>query len=122
MRYFYYRIYQQLMKVKTNNTPAINALGIFGILQMLNIGSIFGIINYFFKISLPRNQVVVCGIIFFVILFIPNFLYFFRRKDEIYKQYENETKEERQRGTIYLLLYILLSVVVFFAIGETLIK
>jgi Ca2+/Na+ antiporter len=122
MRYIYFRIYQQLKKVKTNDTPAFNAMGIFGIFQMLNIASIFGIANHFIKVSLSRNQVVVCGIIFFVLLFIPNFMYFFRKKDEICKQYENETKEERRRGTVYLLLYIILSVAVFFTIGETLIR
>lgn len=122
MRYFYYRIYQQLKRVKSNDTPAFNALGIFVLLQGLNALSILAVINYFCKLSLYKNQVIFFGLILVVILFIPNFMCFFRKKDEIYKQYENETREERRRGTIYFLLYIILSVAVFFAIGETLIR
>jgi hypothetical protein len=122
MRYIYYRIFQQLKKVKSNDTPAFNALGIFVLLQGLNVLSILAVLNYFCELSLYRNQVVILGLILVVILFIPNFMYFFRKKDEICKQYENETKEERRRGTVYLLLYIILSVAVFFTIGETLIR
>lgn len=121
MLYFYYRIYQQLKKVKTNSTPALNAMILLGILQGLNVLSVYGIVNYFFHISVYRIHVVLGGTVLAVLLFFSGFIFFVGRKDEIYKQYEGESKEERKRGTIYLLLYILLSIVFFFVIGETLI-
>jgi hypothetical protein len=49
MKYFYYRIYKALTKVKTNNTPAFNAMILLIILQVFNSFSVFMIINYVFK-------------------------------------------------------------------------
>jgi len=122
MRYFYYRIYQLLKKVKTNDTPAFNALLLLGLLQTINIATVLSLIKFFTKVELGKQQVVVGGLAVSFLLLIIEFKTLFHKKDEIYKQYENETKEKRRRGTVYLLLYILFSIIIFFVIGETLIK
>ena len=122
MRYFYYRIYQLLKKVKTNDTPAFNALLLLGLLHTINIATVLSLIKFFTKVELGKQQVVVGGLAVSFLLLIIEFKTLFHKKDEIYKQYENETKEKRRRGTVYLLLYILFSIIIFFVIGETLIK
>ncbi|PKN53200.1 MAG: hypothetical protein CVU55_03030 [Deltaproteobacteria bacterium HGW-Deltaproteobacteria-13] len=122
MRYFYYRIYQQLKKVKSNDTPAFNALALLVLVQTINIATVLSLIKVFVKIEIGKQHVVIVGLAMSFLLLIIQFKTLFGKRAEICKQYENETKEERRRSTTYLLLYIVLSVVVFFAIGETLIR
>ena len=122
MQYFYYRIYKQLNKVKTNNTPALNAMLLLLILQSINISSVYIIANYFLKFDLNSQESIIGGVALFSALFIPNYFFLFRKQDEICKQYENETKSEKTRSIIYLVLYIIVSLIVFFTLGETIIQ
>jgi len=121
MEYIYYRIFFQLKKVKTNDTPVFNALIFLIVFQALNIISVCGVINHYIKIYLFKNQILMIAIVFSLLLFILNFMYFFRNHKEIFKRYENETEKSKRRGIVYVLLYIIISVVFFFVIGETLI-
>lgn len=122
MRYFYYRIYKALTKVKTNDTPALNAMILLIALQAFNILSVFGIINYFYKWEFEKQQVIIGGLSLYVFLLIPNYFYLFRKRDEIKKHYQNETKSERIRGIVYLLVYIVITITVFFVLGETIVQ
>jgi hypothetical protein len=122
MRYFYYRIYQLLKQVKSNNTPALNALLLLGLIQTINIATILSIIKIFTKIEIGKQQITIGGLAISIILLITEFKTLFRKKDEIFEQYKNETKEEIQRGTVCILLYIIISVAIFFVIVETFIK
>lgn len=121
MRYLYYRIYKALTKVKTNDTPAFNAIILLIALQSFNVLSIFGIVNYFYKIEFDKQQVIIGGISLYILLLFPNYIYLFRKRDEITKRYQNETKPEKTRGIIFLLLYIVITITVFFILGETIV-
>lgn len=120
MRYFYYRIYQQLKKVKSNDTPAFNALALLTLLQIINVLTLLAIIEYFVKIEIGKQQGIIGTLAISFLILIIEFKTLFGKRDEICKQYENETKKERKRGTIYLLLYIVLSLAFLFIVGETL--
>jgi hypothetical protein len=122
MRYFYYRIYKILTKVKTNNTPAFNAMVLIVTLQGLNIFSAFMAINYFFKWEFDKQQIIICGLSLYIILLIPNYLYLFSKRDKIIRKYQNETKEDTTWGIVGLLLYIVVSIIVFFVLGETIVQ
>ncbi len=118
MRYFYYRIYQRLKKVESNDTPAFNALLLLTLLQILNILTLLSIVRFFVKFEIGKQQGIICGLIISFLILIVEFKNLFHKKDEICRQYENETKEKRWRGTVYLLLYIIISVTLFFVIGK----
>jgi hypothetical protein len=122
MRYFYYRIYKGLTKVKTNNTPALNAMVLLIALQAFNILSVFGIINYFFRFEFDKQQVIIGGISLYIILLVPNYIYLFRKRNEIIKRYQNETAPKKTRGVILLVLYIVITITVFFVLGETIVQ
>ena len=122
MKYFYYKIYKALTKVETNDTPALNAMLLLIILQSCNILSIFGIINYFYRWSFDKQQVIIGGLALYISLFIPNYFSLFCKHKEIVKRYQNETKEDKTWGGIGLLLYISVSITVFFILGETIIQ
>lgn len=116
MRYFYYRIYKGLTKVKTNDTPALNAMVLLIALQAFNILSVFGIINYFFRLEFDKQQVIIGGISLYIILLVPNYIYLFRKRNEIIKRYQNETAPKKTKGVILLLLYIVITITVFFVL------
>ncbi|HRY33819.1 MAG TPA: hypothetical protein P5531_12705 [Bacteroidales bacterium] len=122
MRYFYYRIYKGLTKVKTNDTPALNAMILLIALQAINILSVFGIINYFFRLEFDKQQVIIGGISLYIILLVPNYIYLFRKRNEIIKRYQNETAPQKTKGVILLLLYIVITITVFFVLGETIVQ
>jgi hypothetical protein len=122
MRYFYYRIYKGLTKVKTNDTPALNAMVLLIALQAFNILSVFGIINYFFRLEFDKQQVIIGGISLYIILLVPNYIYLFRKRNEIIKRYQNETAPQKTKGVVLLLLYIVITITVFFVLGETIVQ
>jgi hypothetical protein len=122
MQYFYFRIYKALTKVKTNDTPALNAMILLIILQSFNVLTIFGIINYYCNLDFTKQQVIIGGLSLYIILLIPNYIYLFREKDKIVKRYNNETKEDKTWGTIGLLTYIVVTVTIFFVLGETIVQ
>jgi hypothetical protein len=74
------------------------------------------------KLEYYKQQGGIIGVSLFLILFVPNYIYLFRKRDEIVKPYENETKEDRLWGIIGLLFYIVVSIAVFFILGETIVQ
>ena len=120
--YFYYKIFNALTKVKTNNTPALNAMLLIVILQGLNIFSVLMIIDYYFNLDIGIQYSSIIGLSLYIIMLIPNYFYLFRRRGNIVKRYENETKEDKTWGTIGLLLYVVFSIAVFFVLGETIVE
>lgn len=120
MRYFYYRIYQQLKRVKSNDTPAFNALLLLCALQGLNIFTVISVIRYFMNFEISKKIGLIGSLVLCFTLLLIGFKTLFSKQNEICKRYENETKKERRRGTIYLLSYIILSVVLFFILGKPL--
>jgi hypothetical protein len=122
MQYFYYRIYKALVKVKTNTTPALNSMLLVVILQGLNIFSILMIVKYFFNWEFTKLQSNIQGLLFYIIMLIPNYFYLYRKRDEIISRYQNESKEDKKWGIIGLLFYIVFSILVFFVLGETIVE
>jgi hypothetical protein len=122
MRYFYYLIYNALTKVISNDTPALNALILSVALQAMNILSVFCIINYFIKLHFENKQVIPGAVSLYLILLILNYIYLFRKRDQIIERYKHESKAKKTRGSIYLLSYIVITITVFFVLGETLVQ
>lgn len=110
-----------MTKVKTNDTPAYNAMLLIISLQAFNILSVFAILNYFYKWKFDKQQAIIEGLSLFVILLIPNYIYLFRRRDEVLKRYQNESKVDKIWGIVYVLLYIVITITVFFVLGETIV-
>ena len=117
MRYFYYRIYKQLTKIKTNDTPYLNAMLLIVMLQGLNIYTIFTVLSFYFNYEIDKN---LSSWSLFSIVLILNYFYLFRQREKIINRYQNETKEDQTWGAILLIFYIVFSVTVFFVAVETL--
>src|SRR6266568_2033565 len=115
---FYYIIYKNFKNTKTNTTPALNALIILLILQTLNLSSIYMLLNYHLKLYFTKNECITGGVVLFIILFIPNYIFLMSKIDTICKRYENDTKLEKIKSIIYFALYIVVSVGIFSILGE----
>ena len=119
MRYFYFKIYQLLLNKQNNNNPAFHALCLLVILQGFNIFSILDMINYYFKLDIYSHIPSIFGLLFFAVLFVPNYIFILRKHNEILHHYQNENREDKVWGFIGLFIYILASIAVLIIIGET---
>jgi len=106
----YFLIYTDFKKVKTNDTPAYNALLVLSLLQSMNFLSLGAVVNYFLKIEIDKNNATYFGIFVAFLLLLINYFYIFRKKDAIEKKYESKSIAKRQ---FYLWLYIVISVALF---------
>ncbi len=119
MRYLYYKIYKLLLNKQNNNNPVLHTIVLLVVLQGLNVYSIVDIINYFFNLDIYSHVPVLFGLLLFVVLLIPNYIYIFRKHNEIVKRYKNEVREDRNWGFVGLFLYVLVSIAVFLILGGT---
>lgn len=117
MEYIYFRIYQLLSNIKTNDTPALNSMLLLVILQAFNIFSIAIIFNSMHFYTLSKNQAYLFAITFYILLLIPNYLFLYRKLKKIISKYENEPKSVRLGRSIMVFSYIILSFVILFALG-----
>lgn len=106
----YFLLYTDFKKIKTNDTPAYNALIALVILQGMNFLTLVAIVNYFLSVTFYKNDVIYLGLIIFFLLLLLNYLFIYRNKNDIEIKYENILESKRQ---LYLWLYIAISVALF---------
>jgi len=113
MQYLYYRVLKLLTRVKTNDTPALNAMVLITAIQGLNVFSIFDLIKSHYKWEFNEPQAIIIGLSFYIILLIPNYFYLFLKKNKIVQRFNNETNKEKVLGIVWLMIYIVLSIAIF---------
>ena len=104
-RYFVYRIFHV-----NNDGPEINVIVILGMIHgsyVLSCLFLLSIICPFDYPDLDKSEVYILALLFFA----TQFLIFFRpnKWKTFFKEFENETKEERRKGTILVWSYIIVS-------------
>ena len=122
MRQLYYRIYRVLKGVKTNDMPAHNALLLLMILQWMNIGLTFMIINQLIGFRFTKEQGMAGALLGMGILAAANYFFIYRERDKIEERYKNESKSERAKGIAFLVAYVVISVLLFFGLGPMIVK
>jgi hypothetical protein len=109
----YYRLYELLKKVKTNDNPGFNAFIGISFFQCMNILTLGGVTNYFLNLDISKSSAVYSGIFLYVSLTAVNFFILFRKKEEITKKYEQLPIERQGKGKLYFWLYALITIVLF---------
>jgi hypothetical protein len=109
----YYRLYELLNKVKTNDNPGFNAFIGISFFQCMNILTLFGIANYFLNLSVPKSSAVYSGVFLYVSISVVNFFVLFRKKEKIVKRYKQLPIERQRKGKLYFWLYALITIVLF---------
>lgn len=121
MKYLYYKLYQALKKIKTNDTPATSALAILSVVQGINVLTILIGLNHFLnvRISLDGKQsIIYFAFLSYVSLLLVNYFLFYKSRESISERYKGESKEQSIRGYIKLILYIVLSVFLVYYFGS----
>ncbi|GAB2988050.1 hypothetical protein GCM10027049_30510 [Mucilaginibacter puniceus] len=110
MRYIYYTLYRHFSNVKSNDTPAFNAMVFISILQSANIQTILLFVPAEFKISYhTRDQVALSGILLGLLLFAVNYFVLIKPLPELKNKYKNESAKSKMFGTVLLLSYIIVT-------------
>jgi len=121
MKYLFYRLWQMLIGKSEEDMPPFGSMMILWMLIIFNIRTIELLLYIYFDFGYtPRNEneIVLYSLIPISIVLIFNFLYLFRRKEKIKLKYENESKLKKKVGNILLFTYGILSIVLFFIVGN----
>ncbi|MEE1260057.1 MAG: hypothetical protein U0K66_07730 [Paludibacteraceae bacterium] len=112
-RYFIYRIYHI-----NNNDPDLRVVGILAFVHMAHIFTLSLVISELFSIRLftiekPELYIflLVFGLLHFIIFYKP------QKWEEYFKEFENEAKEERLKGSFLVWGYMIVSLIMPFVIG-----
>jgi len=120
MKYLYYKIYQSFRMVKTNDTPATNAMLLISGFEGVNILTIFLILKHFlnfkFNFSSP-NEIILFTLPLCSVIFTLNYFLLYKKREDICEQYKNENKMQSRIGFVFLLIYIIGSFAFVYFIG-----
>jgi len=121
MEYLFYRLWQLLIGKSEEDMPPFGSIIIIWLLIVLNIRTIELLLNHFFDFAYtPRgeNEIILYSLIPISIVLIFNIFYLFRRRNKIKLKYENESELKKKVGNIILFTYGVLSILIFFIIGN----
>ena len=121
MKYLYYKIYQSLRKVKTNDTPATNSMILLSIIQGANIATLQALLNHFFLIKIKlesRNEIFLFAGSLMLVLYLINYFQLYKKREEICERYKNENKTQSRIGYATLFLYTFGSAVLVYFVGS----
>lgn len=121
MKYLYYTFWQLLNKIKTNDTPATNAMLLISLCQILNIVAVYFIICLITNVEVidfPKSTLYIFSALIGSIFFFINYFVLYKKRDVLVNKYKNETPKQRSRGRILLGLYFFGSffIAIFFGV------
>jgi hypothetical protein len=117
----YYWMSSRLAKIKSNDDPPFNAYFVICFLQSFNIGTLFIIVNYFAKIRFAKNAYIYVGLSLAFVLFVINYNMLYKKREDIFKKYENLSSKRKAKGLFYFWLYVLVSTIIFFVAAANLV-
>jgi len=117
----YYWMSTRLAKIESNDDPQFNGYFIICFLQSFNIGTLIIIVNYFAKIQFAKNFNIYFGIFQAFVLFIINYYALYKKRDVIFKKFENTSFKRKKRGLVYFWFYVITSTVLFFVAAANLV-
>jgi hypothetical protein len=121
MEYLFYRLWQLLIGKSEEDMPPFGSMMIFSMLFLFNLRTIELLIHHFYNIGFThkdKDGVILYSLIPIFSILIFNIFYLFRRRNKIKLKYENETKLQKLIGNIILFTYGILSIILFFIIGN----
>ncbi len=118
MSYLYYTLYRLLLKVKTNDTPAFNAMALLTIFEGINIQTIMLLLPQTIEKQLRiKDQVILFAIIPILILMVINYFLYVKNAEKIKAKYDNRSELSKTIGVVILIVYAVGSVIAIFAVS-----
>lgn len=121
MEYLFYRLWQLLIGKSEEDMPPFGSMMILWMLIILNLRTIELLLHHFFDFGYtPKDEdgVILYSLIPISIVLIFNIFYLFRRRNKIKLKYENESKMKKMVGNVIVFAYGIISIVIFFIIGN----
>lgn len=121
MKYLYYKLYKSLKSVKTNDTPATNAMFLLSIIHFVNTATVLILLNHFFSIKIKlvsKNEIVIFAFVIMSLIYTFNYFLLYKKREEIYEKYKNESINQSRIGYIILILYVIVSGVLLYLFGS----
>jgi hypothetical protein len=110
MRYLYYTLYRHMANIKTNDTPAFNAMICISLLEIANFLTIVLLLIPKWKFQFQsRSDVVIDATIIALASFTMNYFYLIKKLPNLKSKYNKETNRRKLMGTILLITYIIAS-------------
>ncbi|MDD2563991.1 MAG: hypothetical protein PHU27_07245 [Salinivirgaceae bacterium] len=121
MEYLFYRLWKLLIGKSEEDMPPFGSMMIFSMFFLFNFITIELLVYHFYNIGYTpkdKDEIILYSLIptFSVLIF--NVFYFFRRRNKIKQKYENESKLKKKIGNIVLFTYGILSIIIFFIVGN----
>jgi len=121
MKYLYYKLYHCLKRVKTNDTPATNAMILLSMIHTANVATVQILLNHFFSIKIKlvsKDEIIVFAISLGLVLYAINYFQLYKKREEIYEKYKNESKQQSRIGYAILILYAIGSATILYIVGS----
>ena len=116
MKYLYYTLYRNLLKVKINSIPAYSAILLMMLFEFCNILTVLQLLPVTFRVTnfKMKDEGELSYIAGGIILLIINYFLLYRNVANLSYKYRNESETEKLRGTILLTSYCIISLVASF--------
>ncbi|MBB5648929.1 hypothetical protein [Pedobacter cryoconitis] len=115
----YYQLYKVVKTTRKDDQPFFNAYIALCFLEGLNLGSIFGMANYFLKYRIPENTSVKGSLIVFGIIILYNYFGLWIKKEEIVSKYD---RLPHNKSRVLIWAFIILSFSIFFIVLNYLVE
>jgi hypothetical protein len=107
----YYWLYITIKKNKFNKEPELSAYFLLSSFQGMNIATLLGFANYFLDVLIPKEIVLICAPILFILILIINYLFLYRKRTKIIEEF---TIRRKAIGKILFVLYIVSTILIMF--------
>lgn len=109
----YYLLYQVVKTTRKNDQPFFNTYLALSFMEYMNLGSIFGIVNYFLKYRIPKNTSVKVSLVAFGVILLYNYFSIWVKKEEIFYKYD---RLPNKNNKLIVWTYIILSFSICFIV------
>lgn len=109
----YYLLYKEVRITRKNEQPFFGAYMVLCFFQYMNLGSIFGIANYFLKYRIQESASVNGSLVIIGVLLLYNYFSIWVKKEEIVSKYD---RLPNKNNKLIVWTYIILSFSICFIV------
>jgi len=106
---FCYYLFEIHTGNESNNIKFLKAIIGISFFQILNIISILSIVSYLLKFQISQNLIVFLSITIGLIIYIINYIYIYKNRDNIIKLIEGFSLKREKIGKIFFVVYMLVT-------------
>ncbi|AXP80839.1 hypothetical protein CJ739_1753 [Mariniflexile rhizosphaerae] len=108
--YVYYRSYSLYKNILGDSTPMLYALCVVSLMQQFNVFTMLYFAYVYLDLNMNINKYVLYAS--FLVFIIPNYLRYSKFSyEQMDEKWRNVSKNKKIRGTIFMVLYIILSTI-----------